>query len=288
MKKLVSIGMPAYNVRSDFIRRALDSALSQTYSNFELIISDDASTDGTQNICKAYAKRDSRIRYIRHDNNIGPMRNFYFAFKQTQGEYFVWLADDDWWAPDFLEKLISALENNPDCGVAMCSFAGISGEGTARREILLEGDLDVNGKGYYEVYQKFHRMLGRYIYGLYRREFLEKFMSRPLPTGYSWEKIAVSEMALATHFCSIPEILLYMDSNKARKKNEAKQRQSLAVLRYNMIYFFFYRTFRSLGRVMTSPVVPFRRKLFVFIWVPGIAWLHFRKFFLRRIGAHGR
>lgn len=100
----VSIGMPAYNARR-FIREAIDSLLQQTFADFELIISDNASTDETGDICLEYAKRDSRIRYIRQTTNIGAANNFLFVVQQATGKYFMWAATDDRWDVNWLEIL---------------------------------------------------------------------------------------------------------------------------------------------------------------------------------------
>jgi glycosyltransferase involved in cell wall biosynthesis len=87
----ISIGMPVYNGEK-YIREALDSLLAQTFTDFELIISDNASTDSTSNICKEYAIRDSRIRYIRQHKNIGAIANFKFLLEQASGDFFMWAA----------------------------------------------------------------------------------------------------------------------------------------------------------------------------------------------------
>ena len=102
---IISIGMPVYN-GSIFIREALDLLLAQTYRDFELIISDNASTDETEDICREYAMKDARIRYIRQDQNLGAVANFKFVLNQAVGKYFMWAAADDRWAPSFVEKLL--------------------------------------------------------------------------------------------------------------------------------------------------------------------------------------
>jgi glycosyltransferase involved in cell wall biosynthesis len=98
----VSIGMPVYN-GEPFIREALDSLLAQTFTDFELIISDNASTDGTEAICREYAAKDDRIRYVRQPENRGALANFQFVLDEAVGEYFMWAAADDIRAPDCLE-----------------------------------------------------------------------------------------------------------------------------------------------------------------------------------------
>lgn len=96
---LVSIGLPVYNGETD-IARALDCLLAQTFENFELIVADNASTDETERICRAYAARDSRIRYFRHAQNLGAIANFSFVLHEAVGDYFMWAAADDERAPD--------------------------------------------------------------------------------------------------------------------------------------------------------------------------------------------
>ena len=107
----VSIGMPVYN-GEQFIHEALDSLLSQTYQNFELIISDNASTDGTARICLEYAQKDSRIRYVRQLINKGPTANFQFVLDEAKGDFFMWAAHDDIWDSSFVEAGVDALRVN--------------------------------------------------------------------------------------------------------------------------------------------------------------------------------
>lgn len=121
---LVSIGMPVFNDKL-FIRKALDSLLSQSHTNFELILSDDCSTDGSAAICKEYAARDSRIQYIRQEFNIGISRNMKFLLNIAKGKYFMWAANDDMWHPDFIQTLMVGLETNPDAVIAFCPVVDI-------------------------------------------------------------------------------------------------------------------------------------------------------------------
>jgi len=100
----VSIGMPVYN-GEPFIREALDSLLAQTFTDFELIISDNASTDGTEAICREYAVKDDRIRYVRQAENRGALANFQFVLDEAVGEYFMWAAADDVWDVKWIESL---------------------------------------------------------------------------------------------------------------------------------------------------------------------------------------
>lgn len=106
----VSIGMPVYNGEK-YIRDALDSLLGQSYKDFELIISDNASTDSTEKICRQYAWKDARVKYFRQPKNLGAAANFRFVLDQANGAYFMWAACDDKWSPDWLERMREALGN---------------------------------------------------------------------------------------------------------------------------------------------------------------------------------
>ena len=111
MNVKLSIGMPVYNGEL-FIERAIESILAQTFTDFELIISDNASTDSTQEICQNFSKKDDRIRIFKQEKNIGIHRNFYFLLSQAKGKYFAWAAVDDYLDKDFMEKNLKVLESH--------------------------------------------------------------------------------------------------------------------------------------------------------------------------------
>lgn len=113
--------MPVYNGEK-YVREALDALLAQTYTDFELIISDNASTDCTERICRDYAKRDSRISYIRQSVNIGAAKNFQYVLNAARGEYFMWAAYDDYWKPHFIAHCLDALSDE-SIGFAFPAFA---------------------------------------------------------------------------------------------------------------------------------------------------------------------
>lgn len=113
----LSIGLPVYNA-SNYIHEAVDSILNQSFKDFELIISDNASTDETAEICKEYAKKDSRIRYYRNETNIGAARNFNRVFDLSSTEYFMWAAHDDVYSPYYLKSCIEVLDRDPT--VVLC------------------------------------------------------------------------------------------------------------------------------------------------------------------------
>jgi len=114
-KNKVTVGMTAYNAEN-FIEASIQSLLKQTLQNFTLIISDDASSDETEQICKKMAEKDSRILYFRQEKNLGPKGNFEFVANQCNTEFFMWASHDDIWASNFLESCLEVLENQIDIG----------------------------------------------------------------------------------------------------------------------------------------------------------------------------
>jgi glycosyltransferase domain-containing protein len=113
MGPLVSIALPTYN-RLPTLERAIESALAQTHEDLELVISDNASTDGTEERCRAAAAGDERVRYLRHDVNRGPTENFNALFAAVRGDYVMMLADDDWIDPDYVAACLAVLRTSPD------------------------------------------------------------------------------------------------------------------------------------------------------------------------------
>jgi glycosyltransferase involved in cell wall biosynthesis len=110
---LVSIGIPTFNANHK-IGAALISILDQNYPNLEIIVSDNCSTDATEKNLTSISSSDSRIKYFRQSENIGILPNFEFVFKQSRGEYFMWLADDDTLEPGIIEKYVIFLMDNPE------------------------------------------------------------------------------------------------------------------------------------------------------------------------------
>src|ERR1700683_4254551 len=105
----LTIGLQVYNGEND-LAECLEALLGQTYEDFELLISDNASTDATADICRRYAKRDPRIRYVRQPRNIGLGPNYNFLVDQATGEFFKPAWHDDLYARDLLKRCIQALD----------------------------------------------------------------------------------------------------------------------------------------------------------------------------------
>lgn len=172
----VSIGMPVYN-GMQFIREAVDSLLAQTYTDFELVISDNASTDGTEAICREYAAKDSRIRYVRQAENRGAAANFQFVLEEAKGEYFKWMAYDDYLAPQFIELIVEYLHRNQDV-VSCISDLVVIGSSPDNGVVVRHIDLLREHQDWTKVIDKFILSLSPYfntnsayfsVYGIHRR-----------------------------------------------------------------------------------------------------------------------
>lgn len=117
---LVSVGIPTYN-RPEGLRRTLENISKQTFDNIEIIVSDNCSTDPeVQKVINDFATIDSRIVNVRQKENIGIFQNFKFVLEKAKGDYFMWAADDDEWAPNFIEHLVSIIGNH---SAAFCNYA---------------------------------------------------------------------------------------------------------------------------------------------------------------------
>ena len=260
--KLVSIGLPTYN-RAQFLRRALDLLLAQTYKNFELIISDNCSTDDTPKICEEYRKHDARIKYFRQKENIGITDNMSFVLNEARGDYFMWAADDDWWAPEFIEKLKIGLDYNVGCEVAMSSFLRIMPDGQLVNRLIFKGLNDFaklnHGEAFYKVVnpgRPFHYV----VCGLMRTELIKKISERVRICARG-DRIIMGEMALAAHFYTLPEILFHKTVQASATSERYPEISNFYLHRLPHVYYIY-----NLGkRIIFSPVIPLRRKLTDFL-----------------------
>lgn len=130
----LSIGLPVYN-GENYLAESLEALLGQSYEDFELIISDNTSTDGTASICRRYEKQDSRIRYVAQPRNIGCAPNHNYVVQQARGELFKWASHDDLWARDFLKCCIDALDEFPHVVLVNSWTARIDGLGTVKKAV---------------------------------------------------------------------------------------------------------------------------------------------------------
>jgi glycosyltransferase involved in cell wall biosynthesis len=133
---LVSVCIPTYN-RADKLQRAVETLLNGTYSNLEIIISDNASSDHTQEVCAKLCNRSSSVRYFRHSFNQGPTKNFEFARCQARGQYFLWHGDDDHLEGDYIKACVAELEDDS----SLILVSGVAAYHRGNREITHYGKI---------------------------------------------------------------------------------------------------------------------------------------------------
>ncbi|MFC1488300.1 glycosyltransferase family 2 protein [Thermodesulfobacteriota bacterium] len=205
-KDLVSIGMPVYNGEK-YLRESLDSLLSQNYKNFELIISDNASTDNTAEICREYKSNDNRIRFYQNDNNIGSLLNFKKVFDLSNGKYFMWASCHDLWDSTFVSKCADIL--NKEDSVVLCNPLAdwIDTEGESLGPTL--GNIDTRGLG---KSARCHIVLwgfqnGYPLQGLMKASAIKK-VPLALPV-FAPDMLFLFELSLIGEFAYIPEVLFH-------------------------------------------------------------------------------
>jgi len=128
MTASITIGMPVFN-EERFLRDSIESILAQSHQNIELIISDNGSSDNTEQICREYEKKCSWLKYHRFNKNGGPAQNFKYVIENASGQYFMWACGHDLWAENYLEECVTALESNPNAVVAfgLCNWIDAKG-----------------------------------------------------------------------------------------------------------------------------------------------------------------
>lgn len=208
-KPVVSIGMAVYNGER-YIRQALDSLLAQDYKNYELIISDNASTDKTREICLEYAARDKRIRYYRNKTNIGAQFNFDRVFELSSGYYFMWACHDDHWKPHYLSSCLEAFNISDDIVLAGTECESIDPE--TGELIFIDKGLSTVGLSPGERFIRYKSTLhgGRHVggifYGLYKRSALSKAM--PLKKVIAGDHLVMAGLCFQGEFVTVNKKLM--------------------------------------------------------------------------------
>jgi glycosyltransferase involved in cell wall biosynthesis len=200
----LSIGLPVYNGER-YLMQSLDSLLSQTFADFELVVSDNASTDGTQEICREYASRDPRIRYYRSPVNVGAPQNYRCAFERSSGRYFKWHTSDDLVDPQFVERCMDAITSNPGVVLAYTKSQLVDEAGTYLADVAQDVALDSSCPS--ARFRQVHGNLGfcNVIYGVVRREVLER--TSGLGAFIDSDRVLIAELALHGRFYEVPEVL---------------------------------------------------------------------------------
>ena len=206
-KPLVSIGLPVYNTESH-IGQALDSLLAQDYEDFELIISDNASSDGTREICLEYAARDKRVRYYRNERNMGIAWNQNRAFELSSGKYFKWAGGHDYVAPSFISACKQVLD--ADSGVVLAyPLARVVDRNEKINGVVPElidtRRLPTVARVLVVVAKVEHCALE--LYGLFRTAALRR--CRPLSKCIANDHILMSEISILGSIALVPEVLFF-------------------------------------------------------------------------------
>lgn len=202
---LVTIGLPVWN-GENFIEEAVESHLRQSFDDFELIISDNHSTDRTEAICRSFEARDPRVRYVRHATNRGAAQNYDCTLHLARGRYFKWSAHDDRLLPTFLAECVSALERDPPTVLAYTLIRIIDEHGQTvgthrrRRRRLSDERASV----------RFHDLVCSSvapfeIFGLIRRDLLLRTKGHGNWLGS--DRNLVAELALMGPFARVDEVL---------------------------------------------------------------------------------
>ena len=205
---VVSIGLLVHNAEA-FVSESIDSVRSQSFEDWELIISDDASTDATNEIVMTYVAEDERIRVQRHDVNVGAIENFNSVIGAGVGE-LCWCSDHDRWKPDYLKRAVGALRDHPDAVLAY----------TASRRIGLSGE--VLGEVVPRIDTRGQRQLARLgatlwetpantgcVYGVMRRSLLKEIHRYPgiYPHTVAPDVLLLLELSLLGEFVFVDEVL---------------------------------------------------------------------------------
>jgi len=280
----VSIGMPVYN-GARHVAQAIDSLLAQTFTDFEIIIADNCSSDATGDICKAYAARDPRVRYVRHATNRGAVFNWNFVVAEARGHYFKWASANDYCAPTMLARCVETLDTEPAVVIAYGRTAFVDDEDLPLGEYPHDVEvLDARPSVRFERVCRELRANNAQS-GMIRLDILRRTgIERTFPGG---DMGLMSELALYGGFRRLPEVLLYrrMGADSATKfltpdqlrafLNPSKPRKSQLVL---------WQTHWDYVISMLRAPLSMRERLAVLRYILRSAWW-FRRMLWREIAA---
>lgn len=221
VRPLVSVGMPVYNAERT-LRPAVDSILGQTWRDLELVICDNASTDGTRQVCEDYAARDSRVRYFRNEKNIGASGNYNAAFRHARGRFFKWASSNDTCHPEFLQRCLDVLLNDESVVLAHPRTRLVDGAG---RTEDVRDDLDLRQDDPGTRFRLLIRRLrlNNMMNGVIRADVLRRTpLIRPF---FSSDSSLMAELALHGKIAEIPEYLYFrrVDSETATARKSAQE-----------------------------------------------------------------
>jgi glycosyltransferase involved in cell wall biosynthesis len=223
----VSVGLPVYNGER-FVSEAIEAVLKQSFGDLELIISDNASSDRTEQICRDYAASDKRVRYYRNCVNVGVNPNYRRVFSLSTAEYFKWVTHDDLQTLDFLEKSVPIMDR--DRGIVVCypRVAVIDQHGNVLKRRSY--GLDTDSRHFLKPDKRLQQILcinwgSPPLYGLMRSSVLRR--TPLLGSTYAADQVLLAELALHGRFHEIPEDLLLHREHAHRSVYENPSRHSL-------------------------------------------------------------
>lgn len=220
----LSIGLPVYN-GDEYLEQSLDAILGQTYEDFELVISSNASTDATDEICRDYQASDPRIRFSRQSKNVGAASNHDIVLRQSVGELFKWASGDDLYARDLLSRCIEILDADRDVILAHSWTAAVDATGKVIQ--AFEYPLSTDSP---RAPERFRSQLfdndglpgairGDDFYGVFRSDVLRRV--KPHGSFYHADQTYMAEVALYGRFCQVPDWLYFRrhHPNRAHQAN---------------------------------------------------------------------
>lgn len=201
----VSIGLPVYNGER-FLRGTLEGLLRQEFADFEILISDNASTDGTETVAREFASADSRISYHRNAENLGAARNFELLAERARGTYFIWASAHDRWDPRLLTESVNALEGRPEAVLCYSQSLAIDEAGQVTGPMPVQpGTCDLGLRARYR--RTIWGLHSYVVYGLYRLRVLRQVL--PMHKVVGTDDVMLAELALLGPFVSLPQRLFY-------------------------------------------------------------------------------
>ncbi len=259
----VSVAVPVYN-GDNYVGEAIDSILAQTFQDFEVIVADNASTDRTEAICRAYVQRDPRVQYHPSEVNRGVYWNFRRSLALARGEYFMWLAHDDKLAPEFLEKCVAALDHDP--GAVLSYPKAIDIDEQSRPTLYKEQKLTAGTTAAHERFRELIRMDHNCeaIFGLMRSSVLK---SVPVFGRFAdADRVLLAELSLHGNYVQVPEFLFLHREHTQRATNvyPSSRFQRTAVLIPEKAGKIVFPHFRQLGEYLLSihrSPLPWRERL---------------------------
>lgn len=219
----VSIGLPVYN-GVDYVGQSLDALLGQSFEDLEVVVSSNASTDGTDDLVRDYAARDPRVRFERLSTNLGAAANHDVVLRRARGELFKWASADDLYATDLVEQCVRLLDDHPDAVLAHSWTAAVdeSGAVVQAHEYPLLTNSRRPSRRFRSMLRDGDHMPGAIrsddFYGLVRADVLRRV--RPHDSFYRADHVFVSELVLQGRFVQVPDWLYFRRHHGGRLSHD--------------------------------------------------------------------